>query len=178
MSARTIRNQHADLKEENAKLWELYGFLFNLPESEATEILARLRVSGDPMAVLQDVRDSSLLFLNPEPYDHPTSSDPRLERLDLDALRASTFRVNARPWTAVAGDGVVSELISSFFAWDDAFFYPFIHRQAFIDDMRQNSPDTARYCSPFLVNAICASRCVSFDCLQASELGTVIHTSN
>lgn len=168
MSTRTIRNQNADLKEENSKLWELYGFLFKLEDAEANEVFSRLRASGDPLAVLQAVKDSSLLFLNPDLYSHPTSSDPRLERLDLDALRASTFRVTARPWTVVAGDGLVSELISSFFAWDDAFFYPFIHRQAFIDDMRQNNPDTAQYCSPFLVNAICASRCVSRNHSQPS----------
>lgn len=160
-SSRAVREQYAALKQENTQLNELYSFLYRLDYTEATQVLARLRASGDPIAVLRDVKDSYLLLSNPDNFEHPTFQHPILERLDSDALRESTFRVNARPWTVVAGDGIVSELITSFFTWDDAFFYPFIHRRAFLDDMRQNNIDTAKYCSPFLVNAICATRCVS-----------------
>ncbi|KAG6019116.1 hypothetical protein E4U41_003392, partial [Claviceps citrina] len=82
-----------------------------------------------------------------------------LERLELLALRESSIRVDARPWTAVASDGLVSELVSSFFTWDDAFFLPIVDREAFLADMRSGNVAKAKYCSPFLVNAICASRC-------------------
>jgi hypothetical protein len=89
--------------------------------------------------------------------------DPRLLKLNQEALETVPIKVPARPWTIVAGDGIVSELITEFFANDHLYFFPPIDRMAFLGDMQKADIENARYCSPLLVNAICAHRCVSFD---------------
>jgi hypothetical protein len=94
-----------------------------------------------------DIRDETLAFA--------------LETLDAAALDESTFQVHARPWTTLANDGLVSELLSSFFASDGCFYLSFIDQQYFLDDMEAGDIDNAKLCSQLLVNAICALRCVS-----------------
>jgi hypothetical protein len=84
-----------------------------------------------------------------------------LEKLDVAAMSESAFRVRARPWTAIADDGLVSELLSSFFASDGCFYLSFIDQQYFLEDMEAGDIDMAEFCSPFLINAMCALRCVS-----------------
>jgi hypothetical protein len=84
-----------------------------------------------------------------------------LEDLDVAAMSESNFRVRARPWTAIADDGLVSELLSSFFASDGCFYLSFIDQQYFLEDMEAGNIDMAEFCSPLLVNAMCALRCVS-----------------
>ena len=79
--------------------------------------------------------------------------------IDAEALASSPLKVPARPWTSVAGDGIVSNLISSFFKWDDSYLYSFVDRELFLRDMR--SGVESQYCSPLLVNSICAARSVS-----------------
>ena len=96
---------------------------------------------------LTDIRDETLAFA--------------LENLDVAALSKSTFQVHARPWTTLANDGLVSELLSSFFASDGCFYLSFVDQQYFLNDMEAGDIDKAKFCSPLLVNAICALRCVS-----------------
>jgi hypothetical protein len=91
--------------------------------------------------------------------DETLASD--LENLDVAAMSKSTFQVHARPWTTLADDGLVSELLSSFFASDGCFYLSFVDQQYFLDDMEAGDIDMAKLCSPLLVNAICALRCVS-----------------
>jgi hypothetical protein len=43
--------------------------------------------------------------------------------------------MHARPWTALANDDLVSELLSSFFASDGCFYLSFVGQQHFLDDM-------------------------------------------
>jgi hypothetical protein len=65
------------------------------------------------------------------------------------------MKLRARPWTAVADDGIVSALISSFFAWDGYYFLPFVDQECFIRDMNTGDIKRSKFCSPFLVNAVC-----------------------
>lgn len=62
----------------------------------------------------------------------------------------------ARPWTAVAGDGLVSNLVSHFFELEHRFLTSHIDREVFIDEMIEADAEKAEFCSPLLVNAICA----------------------
>jgi len=82
-----------------------------------------------------------------------------LENLDVAAMSGSNFQVHARPWTTLAGDGLVSALLSSFFTSDGCFYLSFVDQQYFLDDMNAGDVDMAIFCSPLLVNAICALRC-------------------
>jgi hypothetical protein len=150
------------LQDENERLRELFGLLRQKSKPEAHDILSRIRNSEDPLAVWRSIKDAELLL----PWSPAASGlrDPRLERIDAEALAESHIRVQAQPWTALAGDGIVSDLVSSFFAWDNTFRFSFIDKDCFLEDMRRGNPDKARYCSPFLVHAMCAFRCVSDPC--------------
>ncbi|KAG5945456.1 hypothetical protein E4U53_006704 [Claviceps sorghi] len=170
----TLKSRNAALLHENERLRDLFDALRAVPPSDGHDILARLRAADDPVRALRAIQERpispSLSLLSPSPSPSPDPVlDPRLERLDLLALRESSIRVDAMPWTAVASDGLVSELISSFFTWDDAFYLPIVDREAFLADMRSGNVANARYCSPFLVNAICASRC-AFSSLSRRDL--------
>jgi hypothetical protein len=115
-----------------------------------------MRTSDDPIALLQSVENGADILPNPSNY---SAGDKRLDEIDATALLNSYIQVPARPWTCIANDGLVSDLISSFFTWD-RFLYPFVHQQAFLQEMRFASAQEAKYCSPLLVNAICALRSV------------------
>lgn len=89
-------------------------------------------------------------------------ADSRSVRRILDAKRLSDqplFQVPAKPWTSVVSDNdFVSHLISLWLTW----FHPFsnwVDRDRFVYDM-QTGLLGAKYCSPFLVNAILAYACV------------------
>lgn len=139
----------------------LFDFIHNREEADAWEIFKRIRLSKDPLAVLQAVKDADLVLPNPSLVAAASDlSDPRIRKLDDAARAESPIHVPARPWTAVAGDGLVSELICGLFSWD-IYLYSFFHPSALMAEMRSADPNTAQYCSPFLVNAICAFRAVS-----------------
>ncbi len=159
----SLKAQRDTFAQENSRLWQLFRDLRELPRNEADEILTRLRHTGDPYAVLRLARNVSPTSAAGPSFvsQEEGQSNTRLPAIDMRALANSSMRVSARPWTLIAGDGIVSDLISSFFRWDDIFFFPFIDREAFLQDMRSNDPAKAKYCSPLLVNAICASRSVS-----------------
>lgn len=156
-------SRYAELKEtseyrdrENRDLKELFSYLQSRPEAEALEVLRRLRTTGDPFAVLRCLRDADTLLAIPSPSGFPTAGREMMQ-LEEATLAASAIKVPARPWTTVAGDGLVSNLVSAFFKWDDPFIYSFVERELFLKDMRRGQ---GPYCSPLLVNAICALRSV------------------
>ncbi|TGJ84557.1 hypothetical protein E0Z10_g4206 [Xylaria hypoxylon] len=122
---------------ENLELRELLHHLSTLPEPEAYDIFQRLRLVDDPIDLALSIRQAELLL----PIGASEDSDKltTMQGLEFGALGGSPVNVPARPWTTVAGDGIVSELISAWFKWD-------------------TEPQNAKYCSPFLVNAICALR--------------------
>ncbi|GAB1316992.1 hypothetical protein MFIFM68171_07202 [Madurella fahalii] len=159
-------SRYADLKEtsecqdrENRDLKELFAYLHSRPEAEAFEVLRRLRDTRDPFIVLRCIRDADTLLAIPSLNGFPTLGREMIQ-LDAAALAASAIKVPARPWTSVAGDGLVSNLISAFFRWDDPFVYSFVERELFLRDMRRGQ---GPYCSPLLVNAICALRSMLSD---------------
>lgn len=165
-----LRRSFEALQIENQQWRELFNIVQKLPDAEAAQALGRIRSSEDPVSVLAFAKAAILTSVPAAGFDYfPTERNPKVDMINMRALVASPIKVNARPWTVIAGDGLVSELISSFFMWDHAFYLPFIDLDAFLDDMRSNNPATARYCSPFLVNAICAVRYVS----SSSDLSTV-----
>lgn len=152
-------------EQENDHLRKLLNLVGQLPVDQARQVISQFNNLKDPTALLEGVQGMIYAAQHIPEIDmtstNRTSSSPRALAVDLKALTSSLFKVPARPWTMVAGDGIVSDLISSFFVWDDAFFFPFIDREAFLTDMRSGDVQNSKFCSPFLVNAICASRCVS-----------------
>lgn len=155
-----LKQTYQQLEHENHQLRDLFACLRNRPENEAFEIYRRLRNSDDPFKTLQQFRDAETLLMLPV-SNVPGTNDAGMSRLDAEALAKSPIQVPARPWTTVAGNGIVSSLISALFKWDDSLIYAFIDKELFLRDMRRGDPLTAQYCSPLLVNAICALRSVS-----------------
>ena len=127
------------------------------------EIYRRVRAAVDPMDVVRLLRDGNLLlqYSGPERSGGSKITASGLKSLELSSLEHSSIKVHAQPWTGVAGDGVISELISSFFAYDNGFYLSFVDQECFLEDMQAGNPDHAEFCSSLLVNAICALRCVS-----------------
>ncbi|KAI1261895.1 putative C6 transcription factor [Xylariaceae sp. FL1019] len=146
-----------ELRTEVNDLRDLFRHLSHGSNLEAGEVLRRLKGVEDPVGLARSIRQAELLLPNPAAlHGQPAQED--VELLESSALEKSLVKVPARPWTVVAGDGIVSDLISSWFRWEHPFPYPFIDREAFIKEMRKGDPKTAKHCSPFLVNVICAMR--------------------
>ena len=137
-------------------LQELYKYMQTRPDAEVAEILRRIRTNQDPIDVLRLIKAGDMLLEASTMAGYQGAEAATLRRLDADALGQSSVKVPARPWTIIAGDGVVSELITMFFAMEQPFISTFIDRSCFLQDMRSGIVGGATLCSPFLVNAICA----------------------
>ncbi|KAK1974736.1 hypothetical protein LZ30DRAFT_607281 [Colletotrichum cereale] len=156
----SIRKRKEELERENEDLHEILRFLYLRPEQEAIEIFKRLRISGDALHVLDIVRTGDLLLqrLIPPVDSHARLPEPMQTYYDTVDHSENSPDTSARPWSEVADDGVVSDLVAGFFQWDGPFLIAFVDEEGFLEDMRKRSPETARYCSSVLVNAICALR--------------------
>ncbi|CZT24312.1 uncharacterized protein RCC_10035 [Ramularia collo-cygni] len=115
--------------------------------SPAHEIIRHIRQNADPFAVLRLVQEGDLLL---QRNLNNTGSEARA--LDADAFQQSKYKLRARPWTNVAGDGIVSNLITIVLA---SFSAPCVHESAFLADFAAQDT-SALFCSPLLVNAMCA----------------------
>lgn len=151
-----LKQNYGKLERENRGFKELFAYLRQRPEHEAFEVYRRLRTTDDPLATLQFFRDADTLLAIPS-INGSGVDGGRVAAIEADALASSPIKVPSRPWTSVAGDGLVSSLVSSFFKWDHPFMMPFIDLELFVRDMRRGE---GQYCSAFLVNAICALRSV------------------
>jgi hypothetical protein len=156
-----MRRKNDALQAEVDRLRELLTYDRSITKTKPLENDQQLLETVSLKDVATILEDGSIL---PQPHatdirDETLASD--LEDLDVAAMSKSTFQVHARPWTTLANDGLVSELLSSFFASDGCFYLPFVDQQYFLDDMEVGDIGMAKLCSPLLVNAICALRCVS-----------------
>lgn len=149
-----LQRRLVEVENERNDLRNLLNLIQLQPDDEAGEIFRRLRANRDPLMVLQSIRQANLLLQNPDPVSQ-FQGYPQIETLDAESSRWSPLKLRARPWTKVAGDGIVSGLISKFFAWDGAYMLPFIDRFCFIRDMKTGDIEHSQFCSPFLVSAIC-----------------------
>ncbi|KAF9874919.1 C6 transcription factor [Colletotrichum karsti] len=164
-----LKRKANDLETENTQYRDLFRMVCSKTEDEAQEIFRRIRKTGDPLTVLESIRQAEILL--PSPASNERVNDSRLAKLNDKAMEHSLIRVPAKPWTAIADDGLVSELITDFFTWENASNFPAIERDLFLDNMRAGSVKRAKYCSPILVNAICALRSPFLD--RAKQFGSI-----
>ena len=158
----TLKRRQRDLETEVEDLRQLYTYVQTRPEQEESEIFRRIRHGGgnDFRNIVDHIRSGDLPLR--ASTVSPAPDDQRVKTVNEEAAAEPyAIKVPARPWTTLAGDGLVSELIGAFFAWDGVFWLPFIDRASFIKDMRAGEPEKAKYCSPLLVHVICAIRAVS-----------------
>jgi hypothetical protein len=154
-----LKRKYSSIETEVDQLRELLNFVHSRPKVEALEIFNRIRLGRDPIEVLRFIKQADVLL--PTSPINTSNGDPRLVKLDLDALEDASIKVRARPWTTVAGDGIVSELVSKHFGYTALFCYSVVDQELFLADMENGDLERSRYCSPLLVNAICAFESVS-----------------
>ncbi|KAF7549675.1 hypothetical protein G7Z17_g6218 [Cylindrodendrum hubeiense] len=152
-----LKRKHTSIELENTQYRELFILLRDKPEGESDEIFRRLRVSSDPLRVLEAIKQAELLL--PNPASNERLGNAQLMRYNAVSLRDSAIKVHARPWTTVVDDGLLSELLTNLFVWDGMYCFPSIDLEAFLEDMKSGDVEKAKWCSPLLVNAICALRC-------------------
>lgn len=147
----------ADMKETNSTLQRVLAHLASAPVSEVVETVQKLSASG-ALSTLKHGEGADALCSR-------AIADGKVAMIDAQALEEAPVKLPAKPWTYVAGDGLVSHLVTDFFARsdDDPFVnsLSLIDRELFIRDMAHANPSQSQFCSPFLVNAICGLRSVS-----------------
>ncbi|KAK4243215.1 hypothetical protein C7999DRAFT_18410 [Corynascus novoguineensis] len=149
----------ADMKETNSTLQRVLTHLASAPVSEVVETVQKLSAS-DALSTLKHGEGADALCSR-------AIADGKVARIDAQALDEAPVKLPAKPWTYVAGDGLVSHLIADFFARsdDDSFVnsLSLIDQELFIRDMAHANPSQSQFCSPFLVNAICGLRSIASD---------------
>lgn len=154
-----LRNEH--LQSEVDRLRALLGSIRNGSEAEAEKSYQQLRATSIPQHLNRSIGDSTYPLARNGSMSGMHESVSIFDELDLGAKMNCKNKVHARPWTTLAGDDLVSELVSAFFVYDHCFRIPFVDQDCFLNDMRAGDITRAKFCSPLLVNAICALRCVS-----------------
>lgn len=148
-----MKRKYDAAQDELECLRELYGHLRMRPDPEVAHILQRIRTAPDAFEVLRFIQHGDLLLqLAPD----PERVDSRMRLVDADALQNSRIKVHAVPWTAVAGDGIVSHLLTQLFHREQPLIFPFLDEDAILADMASGDVANAKFCSPLLVNAMCA----------------------
>lgn len=151
------------MKNDLNDMQELYEYLRSRPLVEVAEVIRRIRSNADPCKVLSLVRDGDLLLEASAMGRKGLEADVEdvVRELDAAAYQQSHVRVPAKPWTDIACDGLVSELVSIFFDIEQPFVTTYVDKHCFLEDMRSEQVGNVRFCSPALVNAICAIGAVS-----------------
>lgn len=161
------------MKNDLHDMQELYEYIRSRSLIDVAEVIRRIRANADPCNVLRFLRDGDLLLEASAIGRRGLEVDKEdaVRQLDLAALNRSPIRVAAKPWTEVAGDGLISELVSIFFDTEQPSIATYVDMPCFLEDMRSSSLDKARFCSPALVNIICALSAVShLSCLPCNRV--------
>ena len=154
-----MRQKNETLQGEVNQLRELLGQIDHIPETEVLDRQHRPELS-ELLEQAIEVGSGDTQAQQSIAQSRSDGLSSALEDLNLSAISASYLKLHARPWTVIAGDGLVSELLSSFFANDNCFYLPFVDQECFLHDMQAGEIIRADFCSPLLVNAICALRSV------------------
>lgn len=143
------------MQDDLDRMTELYDYIRSRSEGEVWDLVSQIRQTADPFKFLKLVRDRNgdLPTGLPEP-----NVKAMMRQLDASALEESRIKVRASPWTSIAGDGIVSHLISRAL---EPSVTTFIDEEALTTDMSVQNPGTTPYCSALLVNVLCAFGTVS-----------------
>jgi hypothetical protein len=171
-----LEKQVMQLRKENHQLKRVHGYNCASSEEESRNVLKQIQRSGSghPIGALQSLEPEEFLT-----EEHIASPGPTEISNDAAFRPAGglIIQIQALPWSVVATDQVVSELISRYFTFDYLYVFPPIPRSTFVNEMRLGDVDAAGSCSPLLVNAICAQQCVSSGafCLGLSKYTVLKH---
>lgn len=160
-----LKRKYNSLEEELETLRNLYGYIQSRPLSEAHDLVAVIQSCQDPTEATRRflLHNDSIRDINA--FAEAEISNVFLASGDVETSLAPAHypvHVLAYPWTTVAGDEVVSKLISQFFIAERSLVLPIVNSSQFIEEMKGGDTTVAMFCSPLLVNAICAHQCVSY----------------
>ncbi|KAG6073827.1 hypothetical protein E4U30_005955 [Claviceps sp. LM220 group G6] len=152
---RALVRDYNRLAKEAHMLRRFYGHIRAAPEEQAFSVFQKIRASRSsrPLDVLESLDET-----HQERTEYLASygdSDGENNEPESD----QNIEVRAAPWTTVAGDEVVSELITQYFTFDYLYVFPPINRAIFAREMASPSIHPGLCCSQLLVNAICAQQC-------------------
>ncbi|KAG6011439.1 hypothetical protein E4U41_005500, partial [Claviceps citrina] len=151
---RSLNKDFHRLTKEVHQLRRFYGYIRAAPEPEAYNVFLQIRASesSSPIDVVDSLdRQDRQVSLSPNDDSDGAGKEA--------VVGTQCIEVRAAPWTTVARDEVVSELITQYFTYDYLYVFPPINRETFLREMATLSISTATSCSPLLVNAICAQQC-------------------
>jgi hypothetical protein len=156
-----LKRKQNELQIELTEYQEVFKFIQTRPPAEVQDIIRRIRSEHSVGSVLRLVQSGDPIL---ESYNMSLrkASSPEVEQVDLEALQKSRIKVRANPWTTVAGDGVVSELISIFFEPMNFVSTSYVDMRCFLHDMESGNIRTAMFCTPLLVNAMCSFAAVRY----------------
>lgn len=165
------KRKYDEMKNDLNDMQELYEYLRTRPLVEVAEVIRRIRSNTDPCKVLSLVRDGDLLLQASAIGRKGIEADVEdvVRNLDELAYKKSSVKVSAKRWTNVAGDGLVSELVSIFFDIEQPFATTYVDRHCFLEDMGSDGTENVRFCSPALVNAICAMSAFTSETAKAVD---------
>ncbi|KAI4215063.1 MAG: hypothetical protein LQ351_002377 [Letrouitia transgressa] len=135
-SGLTLKREFSSVQGDMDRLLALLHYIHAAPEAEAWNLLWQIRSSHDPFSALRTAQDGDLAmqqYLNSSWTER--DNDGYLRILDATAMRQSPIKVPARPWTNIAGDGIISHLVSIFFVQEQQFLMPYVDKKIFLADM-------------------------------------------
>lgn len=161
-----FKRKFDSVEEERDTLQRLFSYIQSRPQSEAQSIMARIQLCQDPAEATQLLfsEGDNINIGNGETFAETEASHvfiPPTRATIGPALLRDFVKVPAYPWTTVAGDEVVSEILSQFFIDERPLALPIVNYEKFVGEMKACEPGGATCCTPLLVNAICAQQCVS-----------------
>ena len=107
-----LKRKYQEAMEENQQLRELFSLMHERPAIEANEVYKRLRVSDDPLEVLQLVKQADLLLPATHRQTHTAS---RLLEIKAGPQDDTFIQLPARPWSVAATDRIVPEMMTNLF---------------------------------------------------------------
>ncbi|QUC22239.1 uncharacterized protein UV8b_06480 [Ustilaginoidea virens] len=157
-----LRRRCSALEEELETLQKLVRHIRDSPPDEAERIVAHVRSGAQAVAAYHSyfAQQDGVLYAS-------VAAEPDLEAaaLQLDSASAPSpvlrnrVQLQAYPWTSIAPDDVVSNLIAQYFILERSILFPVVHYESFTNEMKNGDIASATCCSPLLVNAICAQQC-------------------
>ena len=124
---------------------------------------ADINLDEDPSSRASEELEKTRTGVSRSP-DSPGGQPSKRRRVVMSIQSLSDeplFDLPASPWTTITDDDhFVSHLVSLYFTWEHAACH-LIDRELFLEDMK-SAQLGSQSCSPFLVNALLATACVSY----------------
>jgi len=185
--ASPTKSQHEATSICSSPDHEVVKTLLEAPASRLHDLINRLRDLGDATMFLEEVRNTRALTPSSDSLEQSRFPQPKLGNLSgepmimgLRLMRDLGYQITSpsqaepqqtRPatpmvagWTTVTTDKqLVTHLIKLYFTWLDPFYTVLSKRHFERDLLAHPGPADSKYCSPLLVNAICAVGCTISD---------------